>query len=160
MFERYYKDLLNFMSQNVGDRDKAADIVQETYFRFLQIQASQNRNAIREPKALLFKIAKNIAIDMFRRDQVREAEDIESADIAMHESSQPDFVLDQQQQILALSNAIESLPARCKEAFILFKFDNLPQSEIAIQMGISQNMVEKHIIRAMIVCKRAIEHQG
>jgi RNA polymerase sigma factor (sigma-70 family) len=53
-----------------------------------------------------------------------------------------------------LLQAIEDLPLRCREAFILHRFDGLPHVEVAERMGISCKMVEQHIKLAMTACRR------
>ena len=42
---------------------------------------------------------------------------------------------------------------KCRTVFLLHKFKNLSHAEIAARFGISKNMVEKHIIKAMARCK-------
>jgi RNA polymerase sigma-70 factor (ECF subfamily) len=41
------------------------------------------------------------------------------------------------------------LPARTRDIFVLFRLDQLKQSEIAARMGISVSAVEKHVVRAV-----------
>ena len=55
--------------------------------------------------------------------------------------------------LAALLAAIGDLPVRCREAFILHKFDGLSQAEVARQMGISVTMVERHIKLGMLACR-------
>lgn len=57
------------------------------------------------------------------------------------------------QTVDALLAAIGELPLRCREAFILHKFDGLSQAEVARQMGISVTMVERHIKLGMQACR-------
>lgn len=40
MVARYYRELLNFCARTVRNRDAAADVVQESYARFLRLQQS------------------------------------------------------------------------------------------------------------------------
>ena len=61
------------------------------------------------------------------------------------------------QGMAALLATIDALPLRCREAFILHKFDGLPQAEVAAHMGISRKMVEQHIQRAMLACRQCRE---
>lgn len=66
----------------------------------------------------------------------------------------PDVICDAptQFQILAakqtfncLVEAIQALPPRCQEVFILHKIHEIPQADVAIKLGISKKAVEKHI---------------
>lgn len=45
------------------------------------------------------------------------------------------------------------LPSNCREAFLLRKLDGMAHHEIASRMGISKDMVEKHIVNAMKHCR-------
>jgi RNA polymerase sigma factor (sigma-70 family) len=152
----YYKDLLRFCSQNVKDTDVARDVVQETYARFL---ASQQRSggAALQPGAVLHQIAKRLLVDRYRRAAVRSHENIdelqEFEQPAAPRHLQPEEALIAMQIIRAYVGAIEALPARCREAFVMRVFDEMPHAQIAHQMGISCSMVEKHIVRAMVACK-------
>ena len=52
---------------------------------------------------------------------------------------------------------IDALPPRCREAFILNRFEGLSHQEVADRMGISRNMVAQHVIRGVLVCKACDE---
>lgn len=155
MVAGYYKELLNFCLRTIRDRDAAADVVQETYARFLTMQ--QSDTAIREPRALLYQTARNIMVDLYRRGVVRQHDDIDGlaeaeqpAAPAMHG---PDAVAASAQAVQAYLAAIEALPPRCREAFILHVFEDLPYAEIAARMGTSVSMIEKHIARGRLACR-------
>ena len=62
-----------------------------------------------------------------------------------------------QERMQRLQETIDALPPRCKEAFTLFKFEGLSHIQIAQRMGISKNMVEKHIILGMKMCRKCLE---
>lgn len=160
MFERYCHELLSFIARSTGNRDAARDIVQETFARVLAQQtaafASGKGAAPAEPRALLFHTAKNIVIDQHRRAQVRDHEDIDEFELPAPAATDPQVALANRQCSDALLEVIASLPPRCREAFVLFKFDGMPQSEIAERMGISRNMVEKHIMAGMLACRRCL----
>ncbi|MBV6390048.1 MAG: putative RNA polymerase sigma factor FecI [Nitrosomonas europaea] len=151
----YYKELLNFCARTLKDRDAAADLVQEAYTRFLVAQRSGA--AIADPRALLFRTMRNLLIDQHRRAEVRMHL---SLDTLLEEEQplaprhlQPEEVLAFSRYAQALYAAIESLPRRCREAFILNRFDGLSHQEVAEKMGISRNMVAQHVIRGVLVCK-------
>ncbi len=150
-FERYYTELFRFLSRKLHDRHLAEDLTQETFSRALS-----STQQVSSHRALLYHIAKNLLVDRYRDPQQRfAADEMPDADSLLapgHE--QPDTITENQQYIDSLMAAIEALPPRCREAFILHRFDGLSQNEVAARMGISTNMVEKHIIRAMLACRR------
>lgn len=156
MFDHYYRELLNFLARKVQDRDAAADLAQESYVRVLAIQRSGE--LIADPRALLYRIARNLIVDRHRQARVRDHEDID----ALAEPDQPHAPAHLQpeeavaagQVVDAYRAAIESLPPRSREAFILHLFDDLPQAQVAERMGISRSMVEKHIARGMLACRQ------
>ena len=155
MFERYHRELLNFLTRQVRDRDTAADLAQESYARVLSVQSSGQ--AVLDMRALLYRTARNLVIDQHRRAAVRLHDDLHSIPEDQHPPApqhlQPEEALAAQQVIRAYVATIEALPTRCREAFVLHVFDGLSHAQIAQRMGISVSMVEKHIVRSMVACK-------
>lgn len=155
MAVHYYRELLNFCAKNLKDRDAAADLVQEVYARFLTL--GRAGGAVADPRAMLYRMARNLMVDQYRREQLR---DHDSLDLltedqlpALPRHQQPEEIYAFAQYAAAMFAAIESLPLRCREAFILNRFDGLTHQEVADRMGISRNMVAQHIIRGVLVCK-------
>ncbi len=149
-FERYYTELFRFLSRKLRDRHLAEELTQETFSRALS-----STQQISSHRALLYHIAKNLLVDRYRDSQHRlSAEEMPDTDSLLAPGSQqPESLIENQQYIASIIATIEALPPRCREAFILHRFDGLPQNEVAARMGISTNMVEKHIIRAMLACR-------
>ncbi|AMC33499.1 RNA polymerase sigma factor [Janthinobacterium sp. B9-8] len=155
MFERYYHDLHHFISRSIGCRDKAQDVVQEAYARVL---ASDHKDSALG--ALLYTTAKNIVIDQYRQNKSRQYDNYEQLELAASRADEPEQRAAGRQSMNHLLELIDTLPPRSKEAFVLYKFDGLSHAEIAKQMGISINMVEKHIINAMVSCKKGMAARG
>ena len=160
----YYRELLNFLSRAVNDRHAAADLAQESYVRVLALQ--QSGEQVIEPRALLYRTARNLVIDRHRRSAVRDQmrdpdlDDDGGVDIvdslAAPAASEPETAAMSAQAVEAMLAVIAELPLRCREAFILHKFDGLSQAEVARRMGISVTMVERHIKLAMQACRRCL----
>lgn len=155
MLERYHLELLNFLSRQVHDRHTAADLTQESFARVLGLQSSGQ--SVTDVRALLYRIARNLVVDQHRRDGIRRHEDIHSLPEHEHPWApshlQPDEALAAQEIIRAYASAIEALPPRCREAFMLRVFDEMTHREIAHHMGISESMVVKHLVRGLLACK-------
>jgi RNA polymerase sigma factor (sigma-70 family) len=151
---RYYRELLNFCLRKVKDHDTAADLAQESYARVLAMQ--QAGQAVLEPRALLRQVALNAKIDMDRRAEIRQHDNIDELDEAVLPTQpqhlQPEEIYASSQAAEAYLKAIEALPTRCREAFCLYAFDELPNKEIAQRMGISLSMVNQYISRGKLAC--------
>ena len=158
MAVHYYRELINFCAHALHDRDAAADVVQETYARFVVMARSQ---VVDEPRALLYKVARNLLIDQARRQRVRDHDSLdtltESDQPLARADWQPDTAAEGQQYARHMHEVIEGLPARCREAFMLNRFEGLSHQEVADRMGISRNMVAQHVIRAVLACKACDE---
>lgn len=153
MFERYYPELLSFLFVELKDPEAARDIAQETYARVLGF--SQAKTEIRAPRALLYSTARNLMVDLHRRNRLRNHDDLEQyGHISSAPCEQPEQRAASRQRIEGLLAAVADLPPRCREAFVLHKFKGLSQADVAKRMGISVNMVERHLIRAMLACRQ------
>lgn len=155
VLERYHRELLNFLTRQVNDRDTAADLAQESFARVLSAQSSGQ--AVLDMRALLYRVARNLVIDQHRRSEVRQHDDLHAIPEDQHPPApqhlQPEEALASQQVIRAYLATIEALPARCREAFVRHVFDEWSHALIAQHMGISISMVEKHVVRGMVACK-------
>ncbi len=139
------------------------DIVQEAYVRLLR--ARENAH-VTSPKAFLFAVARNIALDRHRHRQVARAEPlVESEALAVLEEGDgiPETVA-HNQELELLTEAIQSLPDRCRQIFTLRKVYGLSQGEIASRLGVSENTVSaqltigvKKCMEFMLRCRRERE---
>ena len=149
--QTHYEELLAFVRRKVRCPALAADIVQETYIR---VASGSSAAAIENPRAFLYRVAGNLAIDHARQERARAKyvtaeplpEDVPDARPAA------DAAIDARQRLAILTRAVDELPPRCRQVFVLRKFEGLDQAEIARTLGISRNMVEKHLRKAFLHC--------
>lgn len=162
MFERYYRELLNFLTHRLGNRDLAADLTQESYARVY----AAGGDAVREPRALLYTIARNLVTDHHRRSQQRDvvapgeplpAEPTDPDEHTGPEAHQPDVILSARQRLAAIEAALAACPPRPREAFVLYKIDGLSRAEVAEAMGVSVRTVETHLEVAMRACMQHLQ---
>lgn len=157
LFQQYYGELLRFLTAKLGCREQAADVVQDT---FLRMRGVNDLAAVAQPRAFLYKTALNLTVDLFRRRRIR-SEWTAPLDITTEEcpSATPrqDDEVEAKQRVRLLHDAIAELPPKCRQVFLLHKFMDYSHSEIAGRLGISKNMVEKHVMKAMAHCRRRLE---
>ncbi|AXX90829.1 RNA polymerase subunit sigma [Arcobacter suis] len=139
----YYKDIFNFVTKLVGDKEAAKDITQEAYAKCIELDSNKEIN-----RSFLYKVAKNIVIDESRKNKKISQIEFQEEIYSIPKDEQPDEIVLETNQYENLMKIVETLPNRSKEAFLLHTIDGYSRKEIAFMMGISPNAVEKHIIRA------------
>ena len=121
------------------------DLVQETYVRLARYAPA---DTARNPRALLMRIAVNLARDQMRRNVVRgglSAPEPESAVEAI--GCAPD-----QDELAELKGIILKLPPIYRDVFVLSRFTGLTYDEIASHAGISVKTVEWRMSKALALC--------
>lgn len=156
---RYHDSLIRFLRQRLRVKEDAVDIAQEAYIRMLQYEGSQK---IDSPSSMLFRIAINIATDQFRADAARQVSGQVSIDDMELPSQQPsvDREIAAEQDLELLYQAIEGLPPKCRQVFLLSRAQRMTYPQIAAHCGISIKMVEKHISRALEICMSKVGGEG
>lgn len=156
-----YRDLRRMLARELG-AEQAADLAQASVERVL---AHGRAAAIRSPRAFLFQTARNLQVDHHRRTScVRweplEAEALEHrAPEAVTVEATPERQVVNQDLLERVAAAIDALPPRCREAFVLNRIHGLPHDEVARALGISRSMVEKHVMRGLHACRALLEDE-
>jgi RNA polymerase sigma factor (sigma-70 family) len=130
-----------------GVRD-VDDVVQESYLRLWKARALQ---PIRSAKSFLFQIASNLAIDTVRRHRSSPIDDVTDFAALFVMDDRPDAAASaaRQQEIELLVEAIDALPDRCREIFILRKLRGVSQKDIAARLGLSEQTVQVQAARGL-----------
>lgn len=135
------------------------DIVQETYSRLLR---ARERGPVESPRGLLFATARNAARDFHRRSAVRNTLPIGEIDQSRVFDDAPDAAetASRRQEADLLTEAIASLPPRCREILLLRKFENLSHREIAQRLGIAEHTVGVQLTKALHRCELFFVQRG
>lgn len=145
----HYNELVGFFARAVSDRHTATDIVQECYARLL---AMETRTPLNDPRALLYRIGKNIVTDSARR-RVAETRMLETLALVMpDEAPSPERQACARQQLDRLLSRLQAMPRKRREAFVLVRLYGLTHAQAAEQMQCSEAAIEKHIVRGVIDC--------
>lgn len=161
-YQNTYGQLVSFFRKRLDNASDATDLSQDVFTLWLK-RAKQT--PVEHSRAFLFKIAHRVLIDHWRaagKQRMALAESHEQ-DLSVQEvapaEGEPQYLLEQQQRLNRLEEALDSLTPRRREAFLMHRFDGLSQIEVAERMGISISMVEKHIACALLHCKRYVAEQ-
>lgn len=157
---RHYDELVDLLRRRFGtDRSAAHDVVHDVCVNLL---AEPPRQAVAAPAAYVRHAALNLAIDRHRVESTRGAWVESAAELPDCADEMPghDRHIDAGRELDRLSAAIAPLPPRCREVFVLHKIHDMPQTEVAVRLGISRKAVEKHIRRGMTACRAALDRPG
>ncbi len=142
---KYYKELVFFVQKLVGDKELAIDITQETYIKTLE---KSKESPIQNERAFLYKVARNIAIDLSRKEKNRHFIAYEEEEYCCEKQELPyEMVLENAKQEMLLK-ALETLPKHLKQVFVLHVIEGYSKKEIAAMMHLNLNSVQKYIINA------------
>lgn len=136
------------------------DIVQETYVRICAVEKTEQ---ILHPRSFLYRTARNLALDHLKRAETK-------TNISMNDESLDwdamgedlDEVYNQvsaTQEFEHFCEAVRHLPLQCRKAFVLKKVYGYSQKEIAENLNISENTVEKHIAMGLNRCRQFMQMQ-
>ncbi|BCM25659.1 RNA polymerase sigma factor [Methyloradius palustris] len=160
-----YADLLPGIRRQTSCVQLAYDVLHDALLRFA---LTKNPERITQPHAYLRTVVKNILADNYREMarfvpflmETPETSSDSNDQITTHQiedafSPSPEHLADLQQRLQALQRIIDCLPPKCREVFWLFRIEGIHQTEIADKLGISVNMVERHVIRALVDLRSA-----
>lgn len=156
----------------VRDDHAALDIVQDAMLKLADKYANK---PIAEYPMLFQRILQNTTRDYWRRQKVRnlwtslfssfgqqddeEYDVLETLDVESAESDPADQ-LQRSQTMTLIGKALEKLPARQREAFVLRYWEELDVAETAAAMGCSEGSVKTHCSRAVSALSQLLEQAG
>jgi len=135
------------------------DLLQETLVRLVQ---AREMSPIRSARALLFTTARNLALDIVRRQQVVAFEPLADnpEGAAFADAADVIATVSKQQELELLTKAIQMLPDRCRKIFTLRTAYGLTQRQIAEKLGVSESTVEKQMAQGIRRCAEFFARGG
>ena len=155
---------------SVRDRDDALDLVQDSMIKLVRKYGDRPSA---EWAPLFYRILQNGVRDWHRRQAVRnrvmvwfgrgtsgddEYDVVAAAPDPIGRS--PDEELQNSEAMVSLEAAVQALPARQREAFMLRTFEGLDVAGTAIAMGCSQGSVKTHYSRAIHSLRETLGEHG
>lgn len=153
LFEKYQPVLFRQILFMTGEEDSAHDIVQETFVRIWT-----NRARLQPGLSLLayaVRIGGNLARDLARQRRRHERLKDQVPSPARVDDHDPEEALHRSalaERLTAVVN--DQLPERCRTVFLLNRFENLTNQEIAELLGISVRTVEHQLNKALRIVRR------
>ncbi len=154
LYLSHYDWLRGWLRGRLGCAHEAADVAQDTFTRIIA-----SRDALfgvqQQPRAYLTTTAKHLLIDRARRKLLQDSYLAELAVMAdtLDGYPSPEDTMMALQALDQIAAALERVPARAREAFLLHYLDDQPQSVVAARLGVSIRMVQKYLVQALLQCR-------
>ena len=154
LFKGYYPRLRGYAVRFVGDEEVARDIIQECFMKFWEKREFLSCVSI---PSLLFAMVRNGCLNYLKHLAIVENYQMEYPVNQEGEERlyYTDFALDAEYKLLydelkeQIKMVMDTLPQRCRQVFIMSRFRDLKNREIAEQLKISTTAVEKQLAKAV-----------
>ncbi|HCY40770.1 MAG TPA: RNA polymerase sigma-70 factor [Prolixibacteraceae bacterium] len=151
LFHFYYPGLVMYSTQFTTDRMEAEEIVQNFFVRFWQ--RHQQIVPSDSLKNYLFLSVKNGSLNYLKHKKIEEKYIRSMSELANnHLIYEPDVYVETELQE-KIKNAIDLLPEKCREIFIMSRIRGLKNEEIASELNLSKRTVETQISKALKVMR-------
>lgn len=154
LFRQLQPRLFAFCCKYVEDKELARDLVQECF-----ISLWENYESVQSSyESYLFTAVRNRCLSYFRSQKVHAGyEELVALRIKEYEihPEMPEPLMDIYIKEIdtLLKNSIDKLPPKCRSIFMMSRYEDMKNTEIAEALGISVRTVEAQIYSALKVLK-------
>lgn len=147
-FMRLRPQLVARTQSRVGSRALAEDLVQDTW---LKLEGAPGDTAIQNPAGFIQQISNNVICDHFRKERRRAEIDAEVQDLLWERADDlsAERSLIGRDQLRLAQAALDALPDKTRQIFLLNRLQNVPHRRIAEMFDMSDQAVHYHIRRAL-----------
>jgi RNA polymerase sigma-70 factor (ECF subfamily) len=131
------------------------DWVQESFLRFALAQTVER---MRNPRAYLQRIARNLLVDSWRKAATLDIHRVELGSVELVVGPEQGHAIEADDLMQQYRRAVSELSSKTRVVFLLHRVEELTYNEIATRLEISINTVEYHMGRALLQLDRALNH--
>ncbi len=141
LYKKYHKPVYLNIKKIIRDDDTALDILQEV---FTKLWERRNRfSNTNDIGGWLFTVSYNQSISFLRKKIYQTSDEVLNEELIPEEFSQDEE--DTQTKLIVIKEAVDCLPARKKEIFILDRFEGKTKEEISEITGLSKDLIREYL---------------
>ena len=151
--------LKKFLSRFFSTQHDIEDVAQETYLRAF---VAEQQKDIDQPKAYLFRVARNIALTRLTQKSRQITDYIEdlSPSVVIQSGTSAQDEAEASESLGIYCEAVAALPEKCRQVLLLRKVHGLSHREIAERMSLSISSVEKYLRKGILACRAFVQSRG
>lgn len=152
LYGEHHSWLLGWLRRRLAGADDAADLAHDTFLRLLGVQAQGRPLPLREPRAYLTTVARNLLINHVRRQALEQAWLDAVAHLPQAMAPSPEQRLLVLETLREVDRMLDGLPSKAREAFLLAQLDGLTYREVALQLGVTERTIKRYMAEAFTQC--------
>lgn len=152
LFRRHYDVLVRYATVILGNGPDVEEAVSDVFLNVWQKAA--HLEVPLNVKAYLYAAVRHEGLRRAHRLRLTKAEPLE---VVRHRAAAEDHATIEYRELEAIiGHAIENLPTRCREVFVLSRFHQMKHKDISKLCEVSERTVENHIGRALVEIRSAM----
>ncbi len=152
LFDEWFDPVRSYIYYRSGDAELSTDIAQETFLRLWEKQLAPEPG---KEKGLLFKIAHDLFVSTYRKQQVAGRYEKQMR-FSLSETVQDDS-LEYNELKQRYEKALCQMPEKQRVVFLMSRAEELKYQEIAERLGLSVKAVEKRMNLALTYLKNRLK---
>lgn len=158
LYEKYLRKVYTYVYYRVGSVEDAEDITESVFLHaLLHLNRYQDRGI--PFSAWLLRIAHNLVANWHRDSGRRRSLGLDQAEALRDTSPAPEEVVETEEEMRALREALRALPAERQQALILRYAEGMKHKEIGEVMGKSAGAVKVLIHRSLASLNRSLSRK-
>lgn len=139
--------LIQFLHRNWRNTSDIGDLKQDIY---VQVYEAALKGLPTHPRQFVFTTARNLLINRVKREQIVSIEAMADLDLLgiAEDAPGPDRAVLARDELLQLKVALDRLPARHREIFVMAQIEGLTGRQIAERTGLAESTVSLHLAKA------------
>jgi RNA polymerase sigma-70 factor (ECF subfamily) len=159
LFRSFFPSLVLFAQKYVPDQDTAKEIVHNVFINLWEKRQQVDTGS--SLKSYIFTSVHNRCLNYIRDQKKFDRDETRFHRLDSTEFSDGVDRLEEQELEQRIYDALQTLPEKCREIFMLNRFDGLKYAEIAEKLNISVKTVETQMSRALrILREKLVDYLG
>ena len=152
IFDRYHMRLFRIAAGVLNNDEQAKDFVQDVFIDLWDRRHTSNIQVLSHylSRAIKFQVLNHLRNGKLRDHHLKQAQKVQFV-------NQTEDMLNFQECEIQLQNAISLLPPRCREVFLLSRYQCMSHKDISVHLKISPKTVEVQIGKALSILRAKLE---
>lgn len=157
LYERYWDELCRYLNRRFGTGPpEPEDIAQSAFARFVAVP---DRQRITNPRAFLYKVARNAVVDHHRKTRCQDsyvADALARAGEEILDEITPERVIIERERFAILNDVVKRLPEKQRRVLMMSRYHGETYAEIARKTGWSKSDIGRQVIAAVEAIDEAL----